>query len=73
MDNAILNYHQLPPLEKQEVADFIEFLLAKIKKNKADPPKQRKRNFPDSVWSEEDIKVFEENRKLFNQWEPPTW
>ena len=25
-----------------------------------------------SVWSDEDLKIFEENKKLFN-WEPPEW
>ncbi len=73
MDNAILKYEQLPPLEKKEVADFIDFLFTKLRKPKSDSSNTKKREFPESVWSEEDLKIFEENRKLFNQWEPPTW
>lgn len=87
MSEIILKYNLLDDLGKQEVQDFIEFLLIKGRKKKeissveqkAEPenksPKEetsmvkfREKLLQTSVWSDEEVAVFEENRKLFNKW-----
>jgi len=76
MASAILKYNKLPALEKKEVSDFIDFLFNRSKKENTPDPEDSdyKRDLLTvSVWSEEDLKVFEENSKYFKQWAPPTW
>lgn len=73
MDSILLKYSMLPAFEKKEVSDFIDFLLAKSRKQSLPEQSNPKRQYPDSVWSEEDVKIFEENKKYFDQWNPPTW
>lgn len=92
MSEIILKYNLLDDLGKQEVQDFIEFLLNKGRKKQEiplveqriepenKPPKEetfmekyRKKLLEVSVWTEEEIAVFEENRKLFNQWTIEEW
>lgn len=90
MSEVILKYNLLDDLGKQEVQDFIEFLLSKGRKTeeeisvKSQPemqaPKEdtfmekyRKNLLKVSVWTEEEVAVFEENRKKFNQWTVEEW
>lgn len=69
----------LPPFEKKEVSDFIDFLFSRSKKNTENENPEpeisdyKKGLLSVSVWNDEDLKVFEENNKHFKQWEPPTW
>ena len=69
-----LKYHLLDNLEKREVMDFIDFLLQKhnrkTENNKKDYQKQI---LSVSVWNNEDLKPFEENNQLFQQWKPTEW
>jgi hypothetical protein len=69
-----LKYHLLDNLEKREVMDFIDFLLQKhnrkTENNKTDYQKQI---LSVSVWNNEDLKPFEENNQLFQQWKPTEW
>jgi|GEM_PF-707327 len=72
---GILKYPLLSPFEKKEVSDFIDFLFSKKKE------KKEKEGFSDyknkiesvSVWSEDDLKIFDENKDKFNQWPQITW
>ena len=74
MDSSILKYNLLNALEKKEVKDFIDFLFSK-KKGMPDPaPSQYKNKILSvSAWSEDDLKPFDENKKLFDQWPLTTW
>jgi len=74
MDNT-LKYDLLGPFEKKEVQDFIDFLFSKNKEVKQSAPSgdYKKKILSVSTWSENDVKVFEENRKHFEQWHPPVW
>ncbi|SFE81390.1 hypothetical protein [Thermophagus xiamenensis] len=59
---------------QRTVSDFIDFLLYKEKEEKSKRASNyKKRILEVSQWAEADCKIFEENRKLFNQWPPPKW
>lgn len=74
MNNTILKYDLLNSFEKKEVNDFIDFLFSKKKSDKTTELSDYKNKILSvSTWSEDDIKVFEETSKQFNQWQPPTW
>ncbi len=74
MDSSILKYNLLNAFEKKEVSDFIDFLFSKKKNADKQPPgNYKKKILSVSVWSDEDLKAFEENSKQFNQWRPETW
>jgi len=74
MDNSILKYHLLNSFEKKEVKDFIDFLFSKKKTAPLSGPSGYKNKILSvSTWGEEDIKVFDENKKIFDQWPPAKW
>ncbi len=75
MSDGILKYELLNASEKKEVGDFIDFLFSKKKrqvKHKS-VSDYKKKILSVSTWSEEDVKIFEENRIKLNQWKPETW
>jgi len=72
--NAILKYSLLSTFEKKEVNDFIEFLFSKKDHpGSYDPDTYKNKILSVSTWSDDDLKIFEDNNKLFNQWRPETW
>jgi hypothetical protein len=74
MDSSILKYDLLNSFEKKEVKDFIDFLFNKKKKeSKNESSHYKNKILSVSTWSEDDIKSFNENKKLFNRWPPTTW
>ncbi len=74
MDNSVLKYNMLGPLEKKEVSNFIDFLFSKMKKkSKQETAAYKKKILTVSAWSEDDIKVFEENKNKLNEWQPGAW
>lgn len=59
---------------KQEVNDFMDFLLSKQKEKRNNSLSEyKKRILSVSVWSDSDIQVFKENQKLFNSWTIEEW
>ena len=74
MNEILEKYNALSPERQREVNDFLDFMLSKSKDKKLIDMKSWKEKIKGvSVWSEEDVKVFEENRKLFNQWTTEKW
>lgn len=73
MDSSILKYNLLTSFEKKEVSDFIDFLFSRNKHEKKTPSDYKSKILSVSTWSEDDIKVFQENSKQLNQWRPTTW
>jgi hypothetical protein len=75
MNDLLLKYDQLDAVSKKEVQDFINFLLAKRQRKMSKKPtaSYRDRILSVSVWSDEDIQIFDKNRTLFNQWQPKEW
>ena len=74
MHEILEKYNALSPERQREVDDFLDFMLSKSKDEKLIDMKSWKEKIKGvSVWSAEDVKVFEENRKLFNQWTTEKW
>ncbi len=73
MSELLIKFNQLDALQKQEVLDFLDFLLAKSKKQQPDGNEYKKRLLEISVWSDEDLAIFEENKKRFDEWQPTEW
>ena len=74
MHEILEKYNALSPERQREVNDFLDFMLSKSKDKKLIDMKSWKEKIKGvSVWSAEDVKVFEENRKLFNQWTTEKW
>lgn len=74
MKDISAKYSLLTKTAKKEAHDFIDFLL-KIQKNtqKSSLPDYKKKILHVSTWSEKDLEVFEENKKLFNKWNIQEW
>lgn len=67
-------YSLLNKLAKQEVDDYIDFLLQKARKRrKSTNSSYRDKILTVSTWSESDLKVYEENKNLFNNWNIDEW
>ena len=71
---------QIPDSLLHDLKEYMEFLqyrhssaaaTAKSKGNKLDKWKKDILDLPQ--WEEKDLSVFEENRKLFNQWNVQEW
>lgn len=73
MSEVQLKYQKLDPFAQKEVDDFIDFLLSKKNERKVDMKSYQEKLLTVSTWSEDDIKVFEENAKLFNNWTIEEW
>lgn len=74
MDKVLEKYNSLPPQGQQEVRDFLDFMLTKYPHNKSFDMKSWKEKIQRvSVWSDEDVKVFDENKNLFKQWKTEEW
>lgn len=69
MNEIVVKYNKLDKSARQELNDFMDFLLSKQIKEK---PKllttYKNRILKVSVWSASDLKIFDENQKLFNNW-----
>jgi len=74
MSEFLLKYDLLDEQAKQEVADFVDFLLERRGRRKqTDPAAYRQKLANISVWPDEDIQAIDEARGYFNQWKPTEW
>ena len=74
MSDIVVKYNRLNKIARQEVNDFMDFLLSKQKTNKSIFLTSYKNKILNvSIWSDSDLKIFDENRKLFNQWRVQEW
>ena len=74
MGDLILKFNMLDPIAQREVINYMDFLRSKKTEHKKPDLSEYKKKILDiSVWSEKDLKVFDENNKLFNQWKPKAW
>lgn len=74
MADIILKYNLLNKTARQEVNDFISFLLSKQKKNEKSSKSAYKKNILNvSTWTDSDLIIFQKNRNQFNQWKIQEW
>jgi hypothetical protein len=74
MSELMMKYNLLDKLGQQEVNHFIEFLLSKkSSEKKQNLTDYKKKILQVSTWSDDDIKVFEENKKQLNEWKISEW
>lgn len=67
-------YSKLNKTAQQELNDFMDYLLSKQKNVKINiVPDYKKKILNVGVWSDADLKIFEENKQLFDQWKAPKW
>ncbi len=70
MENILKKYYQLEdPFLQKQVSDFLDYLL-KIKKDKSlfNAENYKKTILNVSVWNDEDLMIFDDISKNFNQW-----
>lgn len=70
MEKLIIN---VPQEKSALVKELLKELGVTIQQEKMDMEAYRKDLAKVSTWSEEDLKVFDENTKSFNSINPPKW
>jgi len=74
MNEIAIKYNKLSNKRRQEVNDFLDFLLTRQKKeSRIHLSSYRKKILSVSTWNDEDCKQFEENQKIFKQWNIQEW
>ena len=74
MSEIVVKYSRLNKTARQELNDFMDFLLSKQKNDKVNFLTAYKDKILNvSVWTESDLKIFDENQKLFDQWRVKQW
>jgi hypothetical protein len=69
MNEVLLKYEALDTFLQKQALEFMDYLLSM--KNKVKPVNMsdyKQKILKVSTWPEEDIEIFNKNRKLFNQW-----
>ncbi|MFA5330637.1 MAG: hypothetical protein WC384_22785 [Prolixibacteraceae bacterium] len=74
MSDILVKYNRLSKTARKEVNDFMDFLLSKQKSNRPNLLTTYKNKILKiTTWSDSDLKIFEENQKLLNQWKSQEW
>jgi hypothetical protein len=74
MSDISTKYNNLDKVAKQELDDFLDYLLSRQRNSKQNPIEEYKQRILSvSTWDENDCNVFEENRKTMNQWTIQNW
>jgi len=74
MSELIVKYNSLNKTARQEVNDFMDFLLSKQKANNPTFLSTYKNKIIKvSTWTDSDLKIFDQNQELFNQWRVKEW
>jgi hypothetical protein len=74
MNDIAVKYNRLNKTARQEVNDFMDFLLSKQETNNPNFLSTYKNKILNvSIWTDSDLKIFDQNQKLFNQWRVQEW
>ena len=74
MNAIVVKYSTLNKTAQQELNDFMDFLLSKQENTRINLLTAYKKKILNvGIWSDSDLKIFEENRILFNQWKIQDW
>lgn len=72
MGDLLSKFEKLDAASKQQLLDYLDFLLSKSRK-KFSYVAYRKRILAIGTWSDEDIKPIEEANQLINNWKIKEW
>ena len=65
---------EIPEKKSTLIKQLLTELGAVIKQENAPALSDRKKRLANiSVWSDDDLKVFEESKQAFNNWKPEEW
>lgn len=74
MSDIVVKYNRLSKTARQEVNDFMDFLLSKQKTSKPNLLGTYKNKILKvSTWTDSDLKIFDQNQQLLNQWRVQEW
>ncbi len=74
MSNIEVKYNSLSKTARQEVNDFMDFLLSKQITDKSNfLTAYKNKILKVSNWSDSDLKIFDENQELFGKWKVQKW
>lgn len=74
MSDIVVKYNRLNKTARQEVNDFMDFLLSKQKSEKPNfLATYKNKILRVSTWTDSDLKIFDQNQQLFNQWRVQEW
>ena len=74
MSDIGIKYNRLNKTSRQEVNDFMDFLLSKQKiNNPISLSTYKNKILKVSIWTDSDLKIFDKNQELFNQWRVKEW
>ena len=74
MDELITKFGLLDPTRRQEILDFLDFLLSKQKEEKSESfDSYKSKILKVSTWSEKEIEAMQANSKKMNTWQVPQW
>jgi hypothetical protein len=74
MNDIAIKYNRLSKTAKQELDDFLDFLLSRQKVEvKKVLTTYKKKILAVSEWTDDDCTIFEENQKKFSQWKIQNW
>ena len=74
MDELIIKFGLLDSARRQEILDFLDFLLKKQQEEKAVSFDSYKASILEvSTWSEEEIEAMQANSEKLNTWQVPEW
>ncbi|HKK80561.1 MAG TPA: hypothetical protein VJ933_13080 [Phaeodactylibacter sp.] len=74
MEELIIKFGLLDPARRQEILDFLDFLLSKQQEEKTESFDAYKSEILKvSTWSEKEIEAMQANSKKMNTWQVPQW
>ncbi len=74
MNDIAIKYNKLNKSRRQELNNFLDFLLSRQKNDKKNLlTGYKKKILSVSIWSDEDCRLIEENQKAFSQWKIQEW
>lgn len=74
MKDLSIKFNLLNRIERQEVIDFIDFLLKRKKKRNPELSSEyRKKILNVSTWTDADLAIFKKNQEYFNEWKIEEW
>ncbi|MBV6426226.1 MAG: hypothetical protein KIPDCIKN_00737 [Haliscomenobacter sp.] len=74
MDEFLIKLRLLDSIKRQEILNFLDFLLNKQKKEREGNFKFYKEQILEvSTWNEEDVAEIKASGKKLDQWQVPEW